>query len=108
MMSSIPIARHRTALTRHELSRPLRLAIDDGLLDSGCTAFDYGCGRGGDVQHLRSRGIECTGWDPNYSPDEERTPADVVNLGYVINVIENPNERASALKQAWSLAQKEL
>lgn len=65
-MSSIPIARHRTALSRHELSRPLRLAIDDGLLNSSSTAFDYGCGRGGDVRHLRSRGIECTGWDPNY------------------------------------------
>ncbi|HEY0077875.1 MAG TPA: DNA phosphorothioation-associated putative methyltransferase [Pyrinomonadaceae bacterium] len=107
-MSSIQIARHRTALTRHELSRPLRLAINDGLLDSSSTAFDYGCGRGGDVQHLRSRGIECTGWDPNYSPDEKCTPADVVNLGYVINVIENPDERASVLKQAWSLAQKVL
>ncbi len=107
-MSSIPIARHRTALTRHELSRPLRLAIDDGLLDSSSTAFDYGCGRGGDVKHLRSRGIECAGWDPNYCPDEKCTPADVVNLGYVVNVIENPNERVSVLKQAWSLAQKVL
>lgn len=108
MMSSIPIARHRTAISRHELSRPLRLAIDDGLLDSSSTAFDYGCGRGGDVRHLRRRGIECKGWDPNYSPDEKRAPADVVNLGYVINVIENPNERASVLKQAWSLTQKVL
>jgi DNA phosphorothioation-associated putative methyltransferase len=41
-------------------------------------------------------------------PKNERTPADVVNLGYVINVIENLAERAAALRQAWSLAQKVL
>lgn len=107
-MSSAQIIRHRTALNRRELSRPLRLAIEDGLLDTSTTAFDYGCGRGGDVNNLRSRGIICLGWDPAYAPYEELAPADVVNLGYVINVIENPTERGEALKQAWLLTQKVL
>ncbi len=33
---------------------------------------------------------------------------DVVNLGYVINVIENPEERAATLGRAWGLAQQLL
>jgi DNA phosphorothioation-associated putative methyltransferase len=36
------------------------------------------------------------------------TPADVVNLGYVINVIEDTAERREALINAWKLAQKVL
>jgi DNA phosphorothioation-associated putative methyltransferase len=108
VMSATEIARHRTAITRHELSRPLRLALEDGLVDSSSTVFDYGCGKAGDVNQLNSRGIKCTGWDPNYHPAVERTHADVVNLGYVVNVIENSSERVSALQQAWALARKLL
>jgi DNA phosphorothioation-associated putative methyltransferase len=36
------------------------------------------------------------------------SPADVVNLGYVINVIEDTAERREALINAWNLAQKVL
>jgi hypothetical protein len=50
-----PIARHRTAIGRPELSRPLRLALQDGLLTAETSVFDYGCGRGDDLQRLRSR-----------------------------------------------------
>ena len=32
------------------------------------------------------------------------TRAEVVNLGYVINVIEDPGERSQALRSAWELA----
>jgi hypothetical protein len=32
-----------------------------------------------------------------------RRPADVVNLGFVLNVIEDPRERTETLKAAWSL-----
>jgi hypothetical protein len=35
-----------------------------------------------------------------------RTPADVVNLGYVINVIEELAERRQALINAWELTRK--
>jgi DNA phosphorothioation-associated putative methyltransferase len=35
-------------------------------------------------------------------------PADVVNLGYVVNVIEDPSERAEALTRAWSFSLKTL
>lgn len=72
------------------------------------TAFDYGCGRGGDLKRLSKRGIHCSGWDPLYQPDNPLVPADVVNLSYVINVIEDPRERVRALTEAWRLAAKLL
>ncbi len=98
------VARHRTAMSRTALSRPLTLALQDGLISEGRSVFDYGCGRGGDVMRLRALGIACDGWDPAYFPSSERVAADVVNLGYVVNVIEHPEERLSALTGAWDLA----
>ena len=71
-------------------------------------SFDYGCGRGDDLRVLSSRGIRCQGWDPVYAPDTERRRADVVNLGYVVNVIEDPQERAAALHNAWALTRQVL
>jgi DNA phosphorothioation-associated putative methyltransferase len=104
----LEIARHRTALFRAELSRPLRLAAADGLLCDGVSVMDYGCGRGSDVRLLRGRGFDCVGWDPTHAPDGARRASDVVNLGYVVNVIEDPWERREALSRAWELAQRVL
>ena len=99
---------HKTAIQRWSLSRPVALALEDGLISTDTSFFDYGCGRGGDVKRLHKMGVTVSGWDPAFFPDEERTPADVVNLGYVVNVIEDPEERAVALYAAWELAQKLL
>lgn len=107
-MSGQPIARHKTALVRGSLSRPLALASADGLLQPGKTVFDYGCGRGDDLRYLRQLGYEADGWDPAHRPDTERLPADVVNLGYVVNVIESQGERATVLRSAWELARNLL
>ena len=57
---------------------------------------------------LTSEGFACAGWDPAYHPDAPRDSAEVVNLGYVINVVEDPAERAATLKQAWDLARRLL
>lgn len=102
------IERHRTALQRGDLSRPVKRAISDGLISPAVTIFDYGCGRGGDLEMLESQGFNCSGWDPAFRPDSPRTPADVVNLGFVLNVIEEPRERAEALRKSWELAGKVL
>ena len=98
----------RTAIRRTSLSRPVALALDDGLIHPERTFFDYGCGRGDDLLRLHRMGIPVFGWDPAFFPDEERTPADIVNLGYVVNVIEDPDERLVVLAAAWELAQKAL
>ena len=99
---------HKTAIQRVSLSRPVALALDDGLLSTKTTFFDYGCGRGGDLKRLHKMGVPVAGWDPAFFPDEERAPADVVNLGYVVNVIEDIKERMVALCAAWELARKLL
>lgn len=104
-MTELPVARYKTALTRAALSRPIATALADGVLDSQGTVFDYGCGKGDDVRNLTALGIEAGGWDPTHRPDAPRRPASLVNLGYVINVIERPSERVEVLRAAWSLAE---
>lgn len=86
----------------------MALAFEDGVLTDTCSVLDYGCGRGGDVDRLRQLGLAANGWDPNHRPDAALVPADVVNLGYVINVIEDQSERRDALRKAWSLARSAL
>lgn len=100
------VHRHRTALTRYALSAPVQLLYRVGLLSEGVSFFDYGCGKGSDVRLLTELGIEASGWDPHYAAESQRTSADVVNLGFVLNVIEDPAERNIALEQAFALARK--
>ncbi len=102
------VARHKTALSRSALSRPLATALADELLPPNTSVFDYGCGRGDDLRQLATLGYAATGWDPTHRPEADRVPADVVNLGYVINVIERPDERAETLRSAWQLAKSVL
>ena len=86
----------------------MALALNDGLIHQERTFFDYGCGRGDDLLRLHKMGIPVSGWDPAFFPDEERSAADIVNLGYVVNVIEDPAERVVVLAAAWELARKML
>ncbi len=102
------ISRHKTAISRANLSRPVQLALNFGLINSECSVFDYGCGRGDDVRGLKALKINCDGWDPTYKPDGIKHEADIVNLGYVVNVIENTNERKNAILEAWRLAKRAL
>jgi DNA phosphorothioation-associated putative methyltransferase len=102
------IARHETAITRTELSRPVKLAFADGLLSQDRGFFDYGCGLGDDLRFLSAIGIHAEGWDPFHRPAAPLRRSCVVNLGYVINVIENPRERQEALRRAWELAEQVL
>jgi DNA phosphorothioation-associated putative methyltransferase len=102
------VLRHLTALTRSELSAPVQLLVRHGLIHPQTTFFDYGCGRKGDVTVLQSQGFSARGWDPHYWPEAERVAADVVNLGFVINVIEDPAERVDALRCAYQLTRRVL
>lgn len=86
----------------------MALAFEDGVLSDGLSVLDYGCGRGGDVDRLRQLGLRAAGWDPTHRPDTPLAEADVVNLGYVLNVIEEQAERRDALRKAWSLARSSL
>ncbi|MBW4482080.1 MAG: DNA phosphorothioation-associated putative methyltransferase [Tildeniella torsiva UHER 1998/13D] len=102
------IQRHKAAIARVTASKPVRLAVEAGLFPPDTTYFDYGCGHGADIEYIHRLGLTSAGWDPHFRPDIPHTPADVVNLGYIINVIEDTAERREALINAWGLAQKVL
>lgn len=106
--SYVEIERHKAAIFRTDLSRPVRLAIESAIINNDTTFFDYGCGHGGDVERVANLGYTSAGWDPYYYPDSSCVSADVVNLGYILNVIEDTEERRQALCQAWELAHKVL
>ncbi len=102
------VERHRTAIKRYDLSRPVKVLLQRGLLTKNDSFFDYGCGHGMDVEALSNLGYEATGWDPAFRPNTPRTNASVVNLGYVLNVVEDREERASALRDAYALTKRLL
>lgn len=107
-LSDIKVHRHRTAINRYNFSTPVQKILDYELLKSGETFFDYGCGLGDDLRGLEVLGFHCWGWDPNHCPKGVKKNADVVNLGFVLNVIEDPVERMEALKAAFSYSKNLL
>jgi len=108
LKEDIKIDRHKAAIHRPDLSKPVRLALEAGLFTESSTFFDYGCGHGEDIKRISDRGFTSSGWDPYYRPQCDCTSAEIVNLGYIINVIESQIERREALIKAWELTQKVL
>ena len=70
--------------------------------------FDYGCGRGSDIANLKKDGFVAHGWDPYFQKENALHEAEVVNLGFVLNVIEDRDERNQALINAFKLTKKVL
>jgi DNA phosphorothioation-associated putative methyltransferase len=98
------VRREKTAIARFHHSKPVALALSHGIIAPSRSVFDYGCGRGDDLRYLRSIGIEASGWDPHYLSNGLVSHSDIVNLGYVLNVIEDPEERRATLLKANTLA----
>lgn len=106
--SAVEVLRHKTAIARYSFSRPVKTLLEHGMITQSMKLLDYGCGQGDDVNGLRELGYEAWGWDPVYHPDGPKKPADVVNLGFVLNVIEDPLERTAVLRDAYDLSKKLL
>lgn len=102
------IERHKTAMTRYDLSKPVKTLLEYGMLKAEATFFDYGCGQGSDVRGLQALGHAAEGWDPVHRPEVTKREADIVNMGYVLNVIEDPAERLEALVDAYRYARRLL
>jgi DNA phosphorothioation-associated putative methyltransferase len=102
------IHRHKTALVRREISKPVKTLLELNQLRRGESFFDYGCGHGGDVEAIAKLGHQSHGWDPVHAPHAPKHPADIVNLGFVLNVIEDPAERVDALIDAWQHTRRAL
>lgn len=106
--SETPVLRHRTAISRVDFSRPVKALLAHGMLPSGTSFLDYGCGLGDDVRFLQALQVKASGWDPVYFPNVPLIESDVVNLGYVLNVIESIEEREQTISKAFTLAKKIL
>ena len=102
----VKVERHLTAIDRNKLSSPMQVLARHGYLDGDYNLLDYGCGKGDDVSELEAHGLNVSSWDPVHKPDGERVKSDIVNLGFVINVIEQRNERNETIKSAYSYAEK--
>ena len=102
------IQRHLTALSRSSLSAPIQLLISHGLINQSTDIFDYGCGRGDDLKVLNEIGFTCRGWDPHFANENLIVKADIVNLGFVVNVIEDPVERIDAIKNSFNITKVAL
>lgn len=105
---TVVVDRHKTALARYGLSKPVKGLLEYGVLKAGLSFFDYGCGQGADVRGLQALGYLAEGWDPVHRREAQKAPADVVNLGYVLNVIEDPAERVEVLVDAYRHARRVL
>lgn len=104
----IDVERHKTAINRNQLSQPMQILARHGYLNGSCSILDYGCGKGDDVRELEAHGIDVIGWDPNYYPDADPQTSDITNLGFVLNVIEERDERDEVLRRAWQFTEKIL
>lgn len=91
-------------MARSEPSRPLRLLLEQKIINKKTSVFDFGSGRGADIEFLSNLGIKCRGWDPTFAPKTKKVASEIVTLTYVLNVIEDTPEREKTLQDAWNLA----
>lgn len=105
---AVEVLRHKTAIARYKFSRPIQTILEHDLLTEAVSLLDYGCGQGDDVNRLKEMGFAVSAWDPVYNPSGPKEPADIVNLGFVLNVIEDPAERTGVLHEAYELSKKLL
>ena len=106
--ADVDVARHLTAIDRDKLSAPMQLLARHNYLDGRFSVFDYGCGKGDDVRELEAHGLDVCGWDPVHASGTGKRQADIINLGFVINVIEDRAERDAVLRDAFQHARKAL
>jgi DNA phosphorothioation-associated putative methyltransferase len=108
--NALEVFRHRTALKRKKLSSCMGALVDSSLVTNKSKIFDYGCGRGDDVSILAQNNFEnVSGWDPYFAKDNViPKKSEFVSLSFVLNVIEDVDERHSVLKKAFKIASKAL
>ncbi|MEN8636687.1 DNA phosphorothioation-associated putative methyltransferase [Pseudoalteromonas distincta] len=95
------IQRHLTAINRDRLSAPFQKLAKYGYLNGDYSILDYGCGLADDATELEAHGLNINAWDPVHRPNGCKQNSDIVNLGFVLNVIESVHERTETLKNAY-------
>ena len=93
---------HLTAISRKKLSSPMQWLLKKGLIDKCLKGLDYGCGKGFDADAM---GFD--GWDLHHRKEPyPSTEYDVVTCNYVLNVIEDPDERKKVEGEVFRLTAK--
>lgn len=87
---------HLTAKERETLSFPAKLLFNKSLLVGD--VLDFGCGFGKDVELLKAKGINITGYDKHYFPKYPTKKFDTIICFYVLNVLLQ-EEQATVLMQ---------
>jgi diadenosine tetraphosphate (Ap4A) HIT family hydrolase len=87
---------HLTAKERESLSFPAKFLLNKNLLVGD--VLDFGCGLGKDVELLKEKGVNITGYDKHYFPEYPQKKFDTVLCFYVLNVL-FPEEQASVLME---------
>jgi hypothetical protein len=96
------IPRHKTAMyLTGKPSSPTKKLFKRDLISS--IIYDFGCGKGRDSIWLRRKGFKVISYDPFYRPEKspdkvDFTKINTVLVNYVLNVIEDPDERIKILK----------
>ncbi len=85
---------HLTAKERETLSFPAKFLLNHNLLNG--EVLDFGCGFGKDVELLKAKGINISGYDKHYFPEYPQKKFDTIICLYVLNVL-LPEEQAAVL-----------
>ncbi|KKL88582.1 hypothetical protein LCGC14_1923230, partial [marine sediment metagenome] len=98
---------YKTAIKRKTISRPLKYLIKEGLVTKDHWILDYGCGRGDDMEWLRSNKYDIRGWDPTWYQNSlyMYRSYDIVLCTYVLNVV-NSTTRKNIIKVLKDLTNK--
>lgn len=91
---------HLTAKERTFLSFPAKHVLQKGLLKG--RVLDFGCGFGKDVELLKEKGFDITGYDKHYFPAYPEVKFDTIICFYVLNVLFT-EEQASVLMEICQL-----
>ena len=85
---------HLTAKERETLSFPAKLLLNKNVLFG--EVLDFGCGFGKDVELLKEKAINISGYDKYYFPEYPTKKFDTIICFYVLNVL-MPEEQANVL-----------
>lgn len=91
-----------TAIKRKTLSVPVRWLHKKGMI--GKIVYDYGCGKGDDIDNLRELDHWAAGHDPNHKPVDKQVIndslwcSDTVLCTYVLNVLDH-NKQAGIINR---------
>ena len=94
-----------TAIPRKTGSKPLKDAIKRRWVRAGDRILDFACGRGADIAWLKSEGYDVAGFDPHEPFGWSSAPTghfDIVNVIYLVNVLDDAQARRVALERAWA------